>query len=130
MIIGSQDKLTSHEHVFLESDFTPEAIRTVYPETRQVILEGIQLFQINPKTIRLTVKDNMCQMIIKSKQYADIYGDWILALYPQNNHYRIPILVNLSSGKWTNDLHTPFALHSPAAEMLTALQAFYGIELR
>jgi len=116
-------------HIFLESDFSPEAIRTVYPETRNVLLEGIELFQIDPHTTRLTVKNDMSEMIIKSKQYADIYSEWMLALYPQNKNFRMPILINLVSGKWTNDLHSPFAQHSPAQLMLAKLKAFYGDEI-
>jgi arylsulfatase A-like enzyme len=117
------------QHIFLESDFSPEAIRTVYPETRKVLMEGIELFQIDPVTTRLTVKNDMNDKIIRSKQYADIYGVWMLALYPQNNHYRMPILINLETGKWTNDLTTSFARQSPAQVMLKKLKAFYGNEI-
>jgi hypothetical protein len=72
----------------------------------------------------------MGQLIISSKQYADIYGSWILALYPQGPHTMMPILVNLVTGQWTNDLRTPFALKSPASHMLQALKTFYGDEIR
>ena len=129
IINGNVAQYRHHEHLFIESDFSPEAIRTVYPEARKVVLEGIELFQINPKTTRLTVKDEMVQKIIKSKQYADISGEWMLAIYPQSNHTRMPILINLVNGKWTNDLQSSFAKQSPAANMLAALQAFYGNEL-
>ena len=128
-ILGQRRGVSLLRHVFLESDFSPESIRTVYPETRKVLLEGIQLFQINPSTLRLTVKDDMGEMIIHSKQYADIYDDWMLALYPQDQHTRMPILINLINGQWTNDLHSPFAQHSPAAFMLEALKSFYGAEI-
>jgi arylsulfatase A-like enzyme len=130
IIKGEQVALSSHAPIFLESDFTPEAIRTVYPEEREVLLEGIDIFQIDPITTRLTVKDAMGKMIINSKQYADIDGEWMLALYPQNNHFRMPILINLVSGQWTNDLQSTFAQHSPASHMLQALKTFYGNELR
>jgi hypothetical protein len=129
-IIEGQPFLTLNpKHIFLESDYTPESIRTVYPETKKVVLEGVQLFQIDPETTRLTVKPLMEQMIIQSKQYADIYGDWMLALYPQNKLTRMPILVNLKTGEWTNDLHSAFAKKSPALKMLAALKKFYGKEL-
>lgn len=117
------------KHTFLESDFSPEAIRTVFPETRKVLLEGIQLFQVDPKTTRLTFKESMYNMIMESKQYADIYGEWMLALYPQTKVYRMPILINLNTGQWTNDLNSTFAQQSPAWEMLTALKNFYGTEI-
>lgn len=117
-------------HVFLESDYSPVAIRTVYPEVRKVMLEGIEIFRINPETMRLTVRNEMSSKIIASKQYADIHDEWMLALYPQNANYRMAILINLNSGKWTNDLESDFAIKSPAKKMLAKLRAFYGDEIQ
>jgi hypothetical protein len=129
-IIGNKSLATSiHEDFFVESDFSPEAIRTVHPETRNVLFEGINFYKIDPITTRVIVKDSMRQLILSSKQYADFYGEWVLALYPQNNHVTVPILVNLKTGEWTNDLKTQFALQSPAQHMLGALQQFYGDDL-
>lgn len=128
MIKGDHSVLPSR-HLFMESDFSPEAVRTVYPEARKVLLEGIDLFKINPQTTRLTVKDEMTIKIIRSKQYADIYSDWMLALYPQSKTMRTPILINLMTGQWTNDLQSAYALASPAADMLKALRQFYGDEI-
>lgn len=128
-IVTGKDKQPVQQHIFLESDISFEAIRTVYPEVRKVLLEGIELFQIDAKTTRLTTKPSMTKMIINSKQYADIYGEWMLALYPQNDKQRMPILINLVNGKWTNDLHSNFAQKSPAKTMLAALKAFYGDEI-
>ncbi len=119
-----------HQHIFLESDFSPAAIRTVYPDTRKVMLEGIELFQVNPLNARLTVKESMAKMIINSKQYADMYGEWMLALYPQDSYTQMPILINLRTGHWTNDLNTSFAKSSPALVMLEALKQFYGTEIK
>lgn len=113
-------------HVFIESDYSPAAMRTVYPETRDVMLEGIQLFQLNPATARLTVKPEMGEMIIHSKQIADIYDNWMLALYPQESKLYTPILINLKTGQWTNDLRSTFAQQSPAQQMLAAMKKFYG----
>ncbi len=129
LIRGNRSLFIAHDHIFLESDFSPEAIHTVYPETRKVLLEGVELFQIDAATTRLTVKDEMAKMIISSKQYADIYGDWVLALYPQNNQFHMPILVNLVTGAWTNDLQSALAQQSPAMQMLEKLKAFYGDEI-
>lgn len=116
-------------HIFLESDFSPSSLRAVYPQTQKVLLEGVQLFQVDPRTSRLTIKDPMMQMIIASKQYADIYQGWMLALYPQANNKYTTILINLATGQWTNDLTSPFALTSPANVMLLALKMFYGREI-
>ncbi|HTM63297.1 MAG TPA: sulfatase-like hydrolase/transferase [Gammaproteobacteria bacterium] len=127
--VNGKNETIPLRHIFIESDYSPEAIRTVYPETRKVLLEGIQLFQINPATTRLTVKEKMGAMIIRSKQFADIYGAWMLALYPQADNSYTSILVNLENGQWTNDLQSKFAKDSPAEQMLSALEKFYGNDL-
>ncbi len=117
--------VTSHDF-FMESDFSPASIRCVHPEMRKVMLEGLDFFHVDPLTTQLTVKPQMAEVIITSKQYADLYGKWALALYPQRVGAMMPILVNLQTGQWTNDLHTPFAQQSPASHMLQALRKFYG----
>lgn len=124
-VLRGRPQLSTPQHIFLESDYTPQAIRTIYPETRNVMLEGIQLFQIDKISTRLTVKDTMATMIVNSKQYADIYGEWMLAIYPQNSHTTMPILINLASGEWTNDLHSSLAIHSPAQLMMNKLNTFF-----
>ena len=93
------------------------------------MLEGIDIFEINPATTRLTVKNEMTAKIIASKQFADIYQGWMLALYPQSKDVRMPILVNLQTGQWTNDLGSEFARQSPASLMLTELRTFYREEI-
>jgi hypothetical protein len=118
--------LAAASDFFIESDFSPVSIRTVHPELRKVMLDGLDFFQIDPVTTHLTVKKEMGELIISSKQYADIYGEWVLALYPQQLGNMMPILVNLQTGRWTNDLHTKFAQQSPATHMLQAMQKFYG----
>lgn len=129
-VLYGQRQLTLRQPIYLESDYTPEAIRTVYPETRSVMLEGIKLFQIDKTSTLLTVKPEMGEMIIQSKQFATIYDHWMLALYPQSNVTQMPILINLATGQWTNDLQSPLAQHSPASMMLKKLRTFYGKDLK
>jgi len=128
IVFGTQNAVLPR-HLFIESDFSPEAIRTVHPEARKLLFEGIDYFMIDPKTTRIQVRDSMLNLIISSKQYADYYGDWVLALYPQKNKEMKPILVNLKTGQWTNDMSTVFAKHSPFEEMLNALRNFYGTDI-
>lgn len=129
-IAGKKSQVTTQQDFFIESDFSPEAIRTVHPETRKVLFQGIEFFQINPVTTRLTIKKSMADLIISSKQYADFYGPWVLALYPQNKKPMIPILVNLETGLWTNDMQTPLAKTAPIDHMMTALKDFYGDDIK
>lgn len=129
-IDSSQSDVSNEDsHFFMESDFSPQAVRTVHPETHKLIFEGIEYFQINPKTARINVRKSMAELIISSKQYADLHGKWILALYPQSKTHMTPILVNLETGEWTNDLNLTFAKRSPALLMLKALKDFYGKEI-
>jgi arylsulfatase A-like enzyme len=129
LILNQKTVPLAQKDFFMETDFSPASVRTVHPETRNVLFEGITFFQIDPITTRLTVKKSMADLIISSKQYADVYGNWILALNPQNKSYMTPILVNLETGLWTNDLRTPFAKASPAAHMLLAMKNFYGNDI-
>jgi hypothetical protein len=126
---GKKSSVSFEGDFFTESDFSPQAVRSVHPEARKVLFQGIDFFEINPKTTRLSVKKSMLDMIISSKQYADFNGSWVLALYPQNNHVMTPILVNLETGFWTNDLKTQFAKNSPAEHMLKAMKVFYGNDI-
>lgn len=116
--------------IFVESDYSPQAIRTVYPETRKVFLEGIHLFSIDSSTTRLTVKADMVDKIIHSKQVGIVQDKWMLALYPERTGTRMPILINLNSGEWTNNMQSSFAKHAPAAQLMQRLKVFYGDELK
>lgn len=127
LVLG-QVKKVPNSTIYLESDYSPQAIRTVFPETRKVFLEGIHLFHIDDKTLRLTVKPDMIDKIVHSKQIAVIQKGWMLALYPQKNLTRMPILINLTSGAWTNELNTPLAKHAPVGLMMSNLKQFYGDE--
>lgn len=129
LIEGNQAFSLTRRDIFMESDFSPEAIKTIHPDMRHVLFTGIDYFHIDPVTTRVLVKKDMLDLIYASKQYADIYDHWMLALYPQANQQMIPILVDLNTGLWTNHLTTSFARHSPAAHMLQAMQLFFGTDI-
>lgn len=129
LISGKQRTVPAQPDFFTETDFTPEAVRSVNPETRKVLFQGIEYIQINPITTRLTIRPSMVNLILDSKQYADFYGSWVLALYPQNKQRMMPVLVNLETGKWTTDLNTTFAKQAPTQHMLHALKAFFGSDI-
>lgn len=128
-ITGNKSRVPSQQDFFIESDFSPEAVHSVHPETRQVVFEGMNYFEIDPETTRITVKPSMAKLIISSKQYADFYDTWVLALYPQAKSHMMPILVNRYTGQWSNDLYSSFAKQAPVKHMLTALKKFYGDDI-
>lgn len=129
VILSQTATIPTQSDFFIETDFTPEAIRTVNPETRKILFEGIDYIQINPITTRLSIRPSMVHLILSSKQYADFYGSWVLALYPQNKEWMMPVLVNLESGYWTTDFNTAFAKQAPVQHMLQALKNFYGHDI-
>jgi hypothetical protein len=97
---------------------------------RNLIFEGVEFFKIDPKTTRIFVRDSMGKLIIASKQYALVGGDWVLALYPQDKGKMTFVLLQLSTGKWTTDMSLAFAQNSPLKQMLYTLKHFYGSELK
>lgn len=129
-ILEKNAGIPANDDFFIESDFSPPAVHSVHPETKKLLFEGIDYFQIDPKTTRVSVKKKMLDLIISSKQYADFYGDWVLAVYPQNKKDMVPILVNLRTGEWTNDMSSGFAKKSPEVHMLQKLRGFYRNEIR
>ncbi|KTD62321.1 sulfatase-like hydrolase/transferase [Legionella shakespearei] len=89
---------------------------------------GHILFRVNPDNGELELKPNELININNNKLYGVIQGDWILALYPDDTSY-IPVIQNLSTGEWIDDLHSDFAQKTPAAELTKELQKFYGKKL-
>lgn len=126
--IEQKEKNIPMRHILIESDYSPQSIKTVYPEVRKVVMEAIDLFEVDPHTMRLNIKQTLLDKIIKSKQLADIYGHWLVALYPQTDQIYQPILVNLNTGAWTADLTTSFASDSPASDMIDRIKIFYGLK--
>jgi arylsulfatase A-like enzyme len=129
-LAGKKAQVSAQNDFFTESDFSPQAVRSVHPETRKVLFEGIDFFEINQKTARLSVKKSMADLIISSKQFADFNGPWVLALYPQKNQTMTPVLVNLETGYWTNDLGTSLAKQAPVNHMLAAMKDFFGSDIK
>lgn len=89
---------------------------------------GHILFRVNLDTGELELKPKELVNINNNKLYGVIQGDWILALYPDDKSY-IPVIQNLSTGQWIDDLHSDFAKTTPAAELTKELQKFYGKKL-
>lgn len=121
---GRVNKIPQHD-VFIESDYSPAAIRTIYPDIHQVLLEGLNLFSINPRTLHLSVKPEMANIFIKSRQYAVIHYPWMLAVYPQSGSRYIPILLNLDTGSWTDEITNAQGPDLAAQKLLLVLRNHY-----
>lgn len=104
----------------------------MYPNqdfTKEKAIElGKRIYKVNPDTGQLELKPDELIQVNKQKLYGVISGDWILALYPDDNTY-IPVILNLSTGEWIDNLQSDFAKSSPAEKLKKQLQQFYGKKL-
>ncbi|KTD34792.1 putative Sulfatase [Legionella moravica] len=89
---------------------------------------GHQIYTINPQTGELELKPDELIKINRAKLYGVIKGDWILALYPDEQSY-IPVIQNLKTGQWIDNLDSDFAKTTPAAQLAKEMQTFYGKKL-
>lgn len=114
---------------FAEIGFTPISLKTTKVSVPNAIFQSADFFAIQPKTHRVIMKPQAAKKMLKTKQRAIYYKQWVLALYPDKQYKLFPVLVNRKTGQWTDDLSTPFAKQSPASDMLNSLRHFYGKEV-
>ncbi|MBL7481843.1 sulfatase-like hydrolase/transferase [Legionella bononiensis] len=122
-VLNSQSPLPQRTF-FIESGMYPNQDFS----KEKAIEIGHQIYKVNPKTGELELKPNELIKINHDKLYGVISGDWILALYPDDNSY-IPVIQNLKTGQWIDNLDTDFAKSTPAAQLAKDLQNFYGKKL-
>lgn len=89
---------------------------------------GKQYYRVNPLNDEIEIKANKLNFFNHQKLYGVISGPWIFALYPNHKEY-IPVIQNLDTGAWSDDLHSQFAITSPAETLNKQLQDFYGKKL-
>ncbi|EHL29377.1 sulfatase-like hydrolase/transferase [Legionella drancourtii] len=109
---------------FIESGMFPNQLLS----KKKSIKIGELFYNVNPLSGELEIKPEKLQAISEQKLYGIIYGDWVLALYPEKRTY-IPVIQNLLSGLWIDNLHSNFAQSTPAQQMYQQMQQFYGHEL-
>ncbi len=109
---------------FIESGMFPNQLLS-----RQKSMEiGKLFYNINSVNGELEIKPEKINVINQQKIYGIISGDWILALYPNKKTY-LPIIQNLTTGAWSDDLHSDFAKSTPAQQMYNRMRHFYGNKL-
>ncbi|KTD11515.1 putative Sulfatase [Legionella gratiana] len=89
---------------------------------------GHLFYMVNPETGELEIKPNKLQYFEEQKLYGIIKNNWVLVLYPDDKNY-IPVIQNLTTGAWDDDLKSNFAKTSPASQMYQQLHKFYGNKL-
>lgn len=128
--ISILDAINNAKHKLPERTFFIES--GMYPNQefskKKAIELGHKIYNINATTGELELKGPEVININNAKLYGVIRGDWILALYPDDTDY-IPVIQNLVTGQWTDDLQNHFAQTTPALELKKQLQQFYGQRL-
>lgn len=109
---------------FIESGMLPNQTLSL----NRIMNIGQQLYQVNPENNQLEIKSTQKENVFHQKLYGAIHGDWIYALYPLETFY-IPVIQNLKTGQWSDNLNTPFAKSSPAKELSEELATFYKKQL-
>ena len=87
---------------------------------------GQEFFTVNSTHGLLQLQVNKLPILDRLKLYAIIKDDWLLALYPMPEGGYLPIIQQLSTGRWIDDLRTPFARSSEAQALLHQLTQFYN----
>lgn len=109
---------------FIESGMFPNQNFT----KEEAIELGHQIYNINPITGELELKPDELIKINNDKLYGAIRGNWILALYPDDTSY-IPVIQNLATGQWIDNLDSDFAKTTPAVQLAKELKHFYRNKL-
>ncbi len=133
--------------LFLESGYSLVEIQKSKIDVGKVIQQSISGYQINPSTALLTVLPSIENANVAHKQRALLWGDWLLARYPEaqaqklvagKNHqlvlqtFTIPayfVLVNIKTMRWTIGLNSAFAKQAPLKRLLAEFDRFYGNEI-
>ncbi|MFC3908692.1 sulfatase-like hydrolase/transferase [Legionella dresdenensis] len=107
--------------IFLESAananqrFTPESI-TQYAQS---------YYQVNPQSTLVEVRKEQISNLYAGKLFGIINQEWLVALYPDNNHY-ITVILRMTDGAWTDDPGSALAKEAPLQPMLAELKVFFN----
>lgn len=105
---------------FMESGMFPnQAI-----SKQKAIRIGQRFYKVNPYSDELELSQQGINTIAQQKLYGIIQNDWVLVVYPDREK-KITVIQNLTSGKWSDDLSSPFAQTSPASQLFRQLNEFY-----
>lgn len=113
--------------IYTETGFTPNTLNYSLSSTKKLLAIGMTYFTINHKTGRIETSAPASKQIIRDKQRALLYDHWLLGVLPQSLHKWV--LVDMRSGKWTDQEGSSLVRNSPFKKMHNDLLKFYGQEL-
>jgi hypothetical protein len=144
-----QDKLQSPPRaLFMETGDSLTEIETDHIYIEKVLKHEIGIYTINTLNGFLMMNPLAETSLLKDKQRAIMWNDWLLARYPakikmelvnankKNKSNLIStiapayfVLANIKTGQWTIGLSSPFAKTAPVYELMQQLKNFYADEV-
>lgn len=131
---NTQPSLANKRTLIFENGFTIPEIAKANISVNEILSSSIETVNFDNKSGLFYITDNAEQFLLKNKQRSILFGDWLLARYPQYvalnaSNQTLMVLVNLKSGLWTTDLTSSFAQSAPIQLMLNEFHSYYGSEL-
>lgn len=134
--------------IFLETGYSISEIETDKISVAKVIKKSSDTYKINPNNGLLYVNPLAEKAILKNKQRAILFNNWLLAKYPENISQKLTpkpdapgrltlvsnkipsfyVLINLNDRQWTTDLTSTLAKKAPIKELLERFNNFYSDE--
>lgn len=108
--------------LFLENGLSFDWQKLYSEKMDDSIKHGLKYFNIDSSTGFASLKKDLVPKLMLKKQRAVIQAPWMLALIPQADGAEpIKLIINLKTGKWTDQLNSGFANQAPLSDMLQAL---------
>ena len=89
----------------------------------------MQSYDLKDKPLRILIKHDLPNSAADQHSIGIIYKQWLLALYKKTAHNFFPILINLHTHQWTNDISSVLFQQAPSLSLLQQLQDFYHIHI-
>lgn len=113
-------RLSNDRIFFMESDTFPN----ISINADKLAKIGKDYYTIKTGSNLLELNASKLKDLDEQKLYAIIKGDWIVALYPDDDGY-LMVTQNLIDQKWTDSIYSRFYQHAPSLAMLQSAEKFY-----
>src|SRR3990167_8664196 len=99
---------------FFMNGFPTQHIPKESISANEIVRSTIHGIMLDRATGLLYINDHAEKSLLKKKQRAVLYGDWLLARQSPDTM----VLVNIKDGQWTTDWHSSLAKRAPLQKLL------------
>lgn len=111
--------------LFLENGFTAPEISQAKMATANILQASISTVILDPASGLLYVNDDAARSMLKNKERALLYGDWLLARRSSSKM----VLANIKSGQWTTEMNSSLAKQAPLVKMFRDFKQYNNGEI-